>query len=165
MDSGEVFYSKQDHTYILKFVGDIRYTMGSSLDDFLDRLFTRNDFDNILIDLTETTAIDSTNLGLLAKIANFMRARLGKKTTLVSVNSDINQILDSVGFYEVFSICKDQQSCLVAAQRLAIANPSDSKLAETLFEAHKILSELNPENREEFKSVVQVLKTKLADKD
>ncbi|NIW77982.1 MAG: anti-sigma factor antagonist, partial [Calditrichae bacterium] len=71
---------------MLKFSGDIRYTMGCSLDDFLKKLFKRSDFETILIDLTETRSIDSTSLGLLAKIANFMQHQFHQKAPLVSTN-------------------------------------------------------------------------------
>lgn len=162
MDTGTVSYAKQDHTYILKFVGDIRYTLGYSLDTFLNRLFERQDFNDILIDLTETTSIDSTSLGLLAKVANLMRDRFGKKTTIISGNEDINQILDSVGFYEVFTICENGKAGLEEGQQLPTADPSKTQLTETVLDAHNILSELNQDNRNMFKDVVEALKEELA---
>lgn len=162
MDTGTVFYAKQDHTYILKLVGEIRYTLGYSLDTFLNRLFERKDFNDILIDLTETTSIDSTSLGLLAKVANFMRDRFSKKTTIISSNEDVNQILDSVGFYEVFTICDDGKAGLEEGQQLPTADPSQTQMTKTVLDAHNVLSELNQDNRNMFKDVVEALKEELA---
>ena len=162
MTAGKAFYAKQGNTYVIKLAGDIRYTMGCSLDKFLDQLFERVDFDNILVDLTEAACIDSTSLGLLARIANFMQERFAKKTTLVSTNKDINQLLDSVGFYDVFTICDDCTAITAAAQQLAVLEPSKAELTKTMFEAHSLLSELNEKNRDAFKSVVDALKNKLA---
>ncbi|HXH02054.1 MAG TPA: STAS domain-containing protein [Candidatus Competibacteraceae bacterium] len=161
MDTGAVYYAKQDHAYVLKFVGAIRYTLGCALDDFLNHLFRQRDFDNILIDLRETTSIDSTSLGLLAKIANFMSAQLGKRTTIVSTNADINQTLDSVGFYQVFSICQDPEAQCPQAERLVPdqdVEPDRQHLGETLYEAHRLLSELNEKNRATFHNVLEALK-------
>lgn len=164
MSAGAVFYTKQEQTYVLKFVGDIRYTMGRSLDVFLDQLFKEQDFNNILIDLTEAESIDSTSLGLLAKIANFMRERFGRKTTLVSTNEDINQILDSVGFGEVFTICRDCEVVAQGGQRVPTSEPGKAEMAKTLLEAHSILSGLNEKNRKEFKNVIDALRGELAGK-
>ncbi len=165
MSTGKVFYAKQDHLYILKFVGDIRYTMGHSLDNFLDQLFAQMDFDDVLIDLTEATSIDSTALGLLAKIANLMRTHSDKKVTIASGNEDIDQILASVGFYQVFSIRDDHPGFrMEAVRQLLISDSSKAGMAKTLFEAHSILSELNDNNRKVFETVVDVFKDKLETK-
>lgn len=160
MADGALYYAKQDHAYILRFVGEIRYTMGCAIDDFLTQLFKQQDFDNILIDLRETKAIDSTSLGLLAKIANFMRQQFAKRITIVSTNPDVNQTLDSVGFYQVFSVCEDPQAaCGCAEQALDMpAEPNRKQLGETLYEAHRLLAELNDKNRETFRNVLDVLK-------
>ena len=41
MEAGTAFYVKQGTVYLIKLVGDIRYTMGCALGDFLDELFAR----------------------------------------------------------------------------------------------------------------------------
>lgn len=166
MDTGTVFYAKQGHTYTLKFVGDIRYTLGYSLDTFLNHLFEKQDFDDILIDLTETKSIDSTSLGLLAKVANFMRDRFDKKTTIISSNEDVNQVLDSVDFYEVFTICDEPRTDVRGAKQVPISQaPQEEEMAKTLLDAHNVLSELSEDNRIRFKDVVEALKEELASKN
>jgi anti-anti-sigma factor len=162
MITGEVFYAKQHDTYTIKMVGDLRYTLGCALDDFLNQLFARNDYDDIRIDLSEATMIDSTNLGLLAKIANFMRDRFGKRATLVCDNSDINKILDSVGFSDIFIISQDRLSDAQAIQRLPVAEPTKPELTKTLFETHSTLSALNDENRKAFHDIVETLRGRVA---
>jgi anti-anti-sigma factor len=161
VETGTVLYAKQDSTYVLKFVGEIRYTLGHALDEFLDQLFTKADFDDIVIDLTAATSIDSTGLGLLAKIANFMRGRFGKRTNLVSTNADVNEVLDSVGFYDVFAISSDGGACEQPAQPLIVPELSGADLAKTVLDAHRVLSDLNQANQEQFKSVIDAIKGEL----
>ncbi len=163
MESGAAFYVRQGNTYILKLVGDVRYTMGCALGDFLEGLFTHTDYNDIVVDLTETHSIDSTSLGLLAKIANFNRQHFAHKTTLLSTNSDVNQILDSMGFYEIFDIRDTGEAITVALQQLAIDTPCKDELTRIVYEAHRTLSDLNPRNQETFKGVLDSLRSRLND--
>lgn len=160
MEAGAAFYVKQGNTYVLKLVGDIRYTMGCALGDFLDGLFSRTDYDDIIVDLTEAHSIDSTSLGLLARIANFTRERFAHKTTLLSTNPDVNQILDNVGFYDIFNVRDTGETISAALQHLTITEPCKDDLTRIVFEAHRTLSEINPRNQEAFKSVIESLQTR-----
>jgi anti-anti-sigma factor len=161
MQDGAAYYAKQGGTYVIKLVGDIRYTMGCALGDFLDGLFARADCDDIVVDMTQTHSIDSTSLGLLARIANFGRGRFDHKTTLLSTNPDVNQILDTVGFYDVFTVRDSGEAIAETLQQLATQDPCKEDLTRVIYEAHRALSELNPRNRDAFKSVVESLRAKL----
>lgn len=163
MEDGAAFYVKQGGTYVLKLVGDIRYTMGCALGDFLDGLFARADYDDIVVDMTQTHSIDSTSLGLLAKIANFSRSRFAHKTTLLSTNPDVNQVLDTMGFYDIFNIRDTGETISATLQQLATQEPCKDDLTRIVFEAHRTLSELNPRNQEAFKNVVESLRAKLGE--
>lgn len=163
MEAGAAFYLKQGNTYILKLVGDVRYTMGCALGDFLDDLFAQVDYDDIVVDLTETHSIDSTSLGLLAKIANFNRQHFAHSTTLFSTNPDVNQVLDNLGFYDIFTIRDTGENISAALQQLAIPEPcSKDALTRIVYEAHRALSEINPRNQNEFKSLLDGLRPKVS---
>lgn len=162
MDKGAVFYTKYQDIYVIKLTGEARYQLGCSFDDFLKQLFSVGDFNDILIDLTETVTIDSTFLGLLAKIANYIRNRFQRQVTIFSTNEDINQILAGVGFYSVFNICNASPSAGCAGEKMMVNDVDQSRLAGTLYDAHLILSELNCKNREMFKNVVELLHDKAA---
>ncbi|HRX71367.1 MAG: STAS domain-containing protein [Candidatus Competibacteraceae bacterium] len=164
MDSGTAFYVKQGNIYILKLVGDVRYTMGCALGDFLDALFTRADYEDIVVDLTETHSIDSTSLGLLAKIANFNHQHFAHKTTLLSTNPDVNQIMDNMGFYEIFNIQDTGETITAALQQLDIEGPCKEDLTRIVYEAHQTLSDLNPRNEEAFKEVLDSLRSRMSER-
>lgn len=161
MEAGTAFYVKQGTTYLIKLVGDIRYTMGCALGDFLNDLFARADFDDIVVDLSETHSIDSTSLGLLARIANFSREHFDRKTTLLSTNPDVNQVLDTMGFYEIFDIRDTGDTISATLQELTHQVPCKEDLTRVVYEAHRTLSEINPQNRQAFQSVLDSIKPKL----
>lgn len=163
MEPGAVFYVKQGNTYVIKLNGDVRYTMGCALGDFLNRLFTQTDYDDIVVDLTDVHSIDSTSLGLLARIANFSHQHFAHETTLLSTNPDVNQILENLGFYEIFNVRDTGETISATLRQLAVPEPCDKDaLTRIIYEAHCALSELNPHNQEVFKDVLNSLRPKLS---
>jgi anti-anti-sigma factor len=161
MSETAALFAKLNDIYIIKLVGNIQYTMGCALDEFFDQLFLDTGFNNIVLDLTEVTGMDSTSLGLLAKLANFVRDRFATQATLVSTNEDINCILENVGFYEIFYICDTSPIKIMTLQPIPNKNFSKPELSNTVFNSHNTLSQLNDKNRETFKGVIEVLKHKV----
>lgn len=162
MSEGQILYAKVRGTYVLKFSGDVRYTACAPLAAFIKQLQVQDGYDDILIDLTDAEALDSTNLGLLARIANLVQDRFHHKTTLVSTNANVNRTLETMGFYDVFNI-DDQYHCTDFSGRvLPVVKERERETADAILQAHRILSELNDYNREMFHNVVEALESDLA---
>lgn len=104
MLSGRILFAVHEGTYVLKFVGEVRVPLCMTLENFIEDMFRDAALKAALIDLSETTAIDSTALGLIAKIAVFMREHQRKKPVILSTQPDINRLLESMGFERVFLI-------------------------------------------------------------
>ena len=161
MKDGQILYAKVGSTYILKFTGDIRYTICAPLTTFITQLYGRDGYDDIVIDLTEADSIDSTNLGLLARIANLMDDRFGCRTTMVSTNENVNRTLETVGFFDVFTIDDGHDSFVDDLQALPGGSSTEEEMARAILQAHRTLSELNDSNREMFRNVVEGLEAEL----
>jgi len=157
----KIYYDKQDGIHGLKFVGDIRYTFSASLDKFLNKLYEEPAPKGFMIDLRETDMIDSTSLGLLANIANWMKRMGGPKVILVSIQDDINDLLQAIGFDQVFDMVDETGNFLGAAQELELKNSSENELAPIMLEAHLALMEIGDENKSKFKDVVELLEQSL----
>lgn len=161
MTAGRILYARIDGACVIRFVGDIRYTLSAALDAFLDELFAEPDLQRIIVDLRDATSIDSTNLGLLAKIAGFVRERFGTKPALVSTRDDINRILESVGFSEVFERVANCPDTAGRAGDVSAVEVSEEATGRTVLEAHRILCALNERNLEMFRDVVEGLESEL----
>ena len=161
MAPGRILYARMDDACVIRFVGDIRYTLSAALDAFLDKLFAEPALQRIIVDLRATTSIDSTNLGLLAKIASFVRGRFGGKPALVSTRADINRILDSVGFSDIFEWVADCPNPGEHASEVHPVQVSEEMTGRTVLEAHRILCALNERNLEMFRDVVEGLESEL----
>jgi anti-anti-sigma factor len=157
MDNAKILHASQDGIHVLRFVGDIRYTLGHTLDRFLDELFAGPTPEGFVIDLTATDCIDSTNLGLLVRVAREMDNHGAPRVTLISDRPDINAVLTSMALDEVFDIVSRGSAPLGSGQELPRRKADRESLSRTLLKAHRALMELNEHNEEIFRDVVAKL--------
>ncbi|MBY4677896.1 STAS domain-containing protein [Marinobacterium arenosum] len=157
MSNGAIFYACQSGRYVLKCVGDVRLTLCSSLDAHLQQVFACAGIEDILIDLTETDAIDSTSLGLIAKLA-VKSQQLGlAKPALVSTNEDVTRVLMSMGFDHVFLLLDQLPTSSSDLQALPWVQESDDQVKARIIAAHRVLMGLNESNREAFQDLIKAL--------
>jgi len=161
MDRGRYFFAEKGDITYLKMVGNLKYTSSSGFDHFVDGLMDRG-FQKVLIDLSKATYIDSTNLGLIAKIAGRARHNPDIHVTILSPNEDINEILKSVRFDKLFTIV---DSCPETEALEEIPDQDRDRLDDfkMLMEAHKALIDIHEDNRPQFKDVVELLEKEIKD--
>ncbi len=157
MSDGAIFYACRDGHYVLKFVGEVRLTLCSTIDLHLEKVLSSEKINDTLIDLTETTTIDSTSLGLIAKLAIKTAARGMPAPTLVSTNPDITRILYSMGFDRVFLLLDTMPTSESDLAQVPFVQESEDKVRLRIIDAHRILIDLNETNRSAFKDLVATL--------
>ena len=81
MTTGKIQFAESEGTFVLKFVGDVRLTLCAALDAYIEKIFSVLTFNAIIIDLTEADGIDSTSLGLLAKLSILSKQKVGFQLT------------------------------------------------------------------------------------
>ena len=156
-EENKILYAEQDNRHFIKMIGNLRHDRSSSLDDLINRLDNDDSLEDILIDLTDTEYLDSTNLGLLAKTAKLLISRKNRKPTIVSSNQDVNIILDSMGFGAVFIILEKLELTPVEMGELPDIDQADVDRAMMILDAHKSLMAMNKKNRQTFVNVVEIL--------
>ena len=159
MSDGEIYYACQDGHYVLKFVGEVRLTLCSTIDKHLEQCLSNIDIKDTLIDLTETTNIDSTSLGLVAKLAVKCGEQNMPKPTLVSTNPDITQILLAMGFDQVFLLLDFLPTSVKDLKQVPFVLESEDDVRKRIIHAHRVLIDLNEGNRSAFKDLVETLES------
>lgn len=157
MSTGKIQFAEQNGTFVLKFVGEIRLTLCSALDATIEKIFSSLNFSAIIIDLTESRSIDSTTLGLLAKLSILSRQKVGMLPTLVTTHEDISRLLQSMGFDQVFNIVDQPPPTPEQLADLPMQDQSEDVVKAKVLEAHRILMSLNESNREAFRDLVSAL--------
>ena len=143
--------------YLMKFVGDVRVTLCAAVDDFLSEMYRDGNFKSVVVDLTRTDGIDSTSLGVLAKLSIAARDRFGFSPTLVSTNYDITRLLFTMGFEDVFHIVEQPLEDEEQLGELPHAEATPEDLRRRVIDAHKALMGLNDSNAATFRDLVATL--------
>ena len=154
---GKIQFAEQSGTFVLKFIGEVRLTLCSALDATIEKIFAALNFTAIIIDLTEAHSVDSTTLGLMAKLSILSRQKVGLLPTVVTTNPDITRVLQSMGFDQVFNIVDNPVPCPDCLADLPSQDQSEEVVKAKVLEAHRILMGLNDSNREAFHDLVSAL--------
>lgn len=159
MTTGRIQYAESEGTVILKFLGDVRLTLCTALDAYIEKVVSALNFKSIVIDLTETQNIDSTSLGLLAKLSILSSERVGLLPTLVSTQEDMLRLLQSMGFEQIFNIVADSTPTDADLKDLPAQMLSEEQVRARVLEAHRLLMDLNERNRSVFTDLVSSLES------
>ena len=154
---GRILVGDHEGVYVLLFQGDVRLTLCTAVDSFLDRMFDDTGFRSVVVDLADTESIDSTSLGLLAKLSIQAMRRFGYRPTLVSTRPDITRILVTMGLDDVFNIVEEDLEHRDQLEELACRSASEDEVRSRVLEAHKILMGMNESNRAAFQDLVATL--------
>ena len=154
---GRILAARHDGAYAIKLVGDVRVTLCATIDDYFDQMFADSEFDSVLVDLCEAEGIDSTTLGLLAKLAIRTRERYGFQPVVYSCDTGINRLLRSMAFQRIFDIREQACDNPDSINEVPAVSADADSVKEKVIEAHNILMDLSDDNRERFQDLMAVL--------
>ncbi|OTG67280.1 anti-anti-sigma factor GigB [Acinetobacter silvestris] len=157
MSTGHVEYASLNGTHIFKLIGEVRAQSCISLDKLLARIEQQKNVIGAIVDLTETTFIDSTVLGILAKLGLKLKQVHHIQAVMLSTNPDISTLANSMGLGQVFVIlnyCGDPNVCTKA---LMDDNINHNTMLCTVLDAHRTLMKLNANNQNMFEPLVKQL--------
>lgn len=156
---GRILVGSHDGVYVLVFEGDVRLTLCTTVDVYLEKMFQDQKFKSVVVDLSQTENIDSTSLGLLAKLSIQADKRFHFRPTLISTRPDITRILLSMGFDEVFNLVESPLEHSDQLLELPKMQSSEEGMRQRVLDAHKTLMSMNEANRETFHDLVAALET------
>ena len=158
MSQGQILISDKADDYLIKLVGDVRLTLSGSLNRYMDVLFGNNNVKSIVVDMLDAKAVDSTTLGLIAKLGLHCREYYQMNVKLFCQNPSIIRTLECMSFDEIIDIFQQSPNEFDAELRCLDAVTSEvDELRQQVLEAHKLLVKLNPKNKAEFTDLINAL--------
>jgi len=155
---GTILSARVDTVEYLRFVGIIRYSHCAGLEAHIDRMFNDPDFTEIAIDLEHAQILDSTALGLLAKISIEFTKISNKKPVIFLNKGELAHILKRVCFDQVFNIIsKSNQPENLNFVELASISKNEEQVLACVVDAHRSLAEISEDNKHYFTDITKAL--------
>lgn len=157
MSMGHIEYAGLNGTHVFKLVGEVRAPSCCSLDHLLDKLDQIPTVSGVVVDLTDADFMDSTALGVVAKLGLKIRDLYHLQPILLSTNTDLTTLANSMGLGQVFTLlnCRNTESCYL--ESLPDIQTSQDDMLHTVLDAHRTLMGLNANNRAMFEPLVKQL--------
>ena len=158
MSRGKILVSQDASSYVIKLEGDVRVVLCASLNDYMSTIFKSNTISRIIVDMVETEGVDSTTLGLLAKLAIYSNEKFNIRPIVFCPDESLYETLIVMGLDDVFEIIKSKQSDLDNYQELPSASTSSAiDIKKHVLTAHQLLSSINEKNKNEFLDLISAL--------
>lgn len=157
MQEGRILAAHHDGSYVIRFVGDVRLTLCTTIDDYFQQMYDDPDFVSVWVDLCDAEGLDSTTLGLLAKLALNVREKFGFTPAIYTCAPSILRLLRSMGFHRLFEVHEEACNDPEDIEEIPAVSGSEEAVKEKVIEAHHVLMNLSDENRERFRDLVTAL--------
>lgn len=156
---GKILVSQDGRSYIIRLVGDVRVTLCASLNNYMEVIFMSEKISEIIVDMVDTEGVDSTTLGLLAKLAIYSNENFKIRPIVFCPDESLYETLMVMGLDDVFKIVQRLRSRLEDYEELSVEDPSAvaDRTTQQVLDAHRLLSSFNEKNKHEFLDLIQAL--------
>ncbi|MDE0841736.1 MAG: STAS domain-containing protein [Porticoccaceae bacterium] len=159
MSAGKILVYDEAGNYLLKLTGDVRVTLCGTLNRHMETIFGSQVVNGVVVDMLEAECLDSTTLGVLAKLGIHCQREYGINVQVFCYHPSILRTLDCMGFDEIFDIHEGLLSPCGTVSDLAMVTPEVGETRRQVLEAHKILIQLSPKNSDQFTDLIQALES------
>ncbi len=160
MPESKVLVGLQDkQCFWLKLEGDVRVPWCISLETYCEKVIQQPGIKSVCVDLTAAENLDSTTLGVLAKVAIHTQKYCGSKAELLCVDENILRLVLSMGFAAVFDISDKQAADSIDFDELPLVKCTEADMKDSVIAAHKTLMDMSEDNRASFGSLVNALES------
>lgn len=159
MSDCHISAASEHGAHLLRLEGDVRLTMCTALDEYFDRIFSDPEFASVWVDVTDATGLDSTTLGMLAKLAITTRERYGFKPAIYTAGAGIKRLLNTMGFGQLFEIREEPCGQPHCATDIPAVPASEGEVRQKVIDAHRTLMTMNEKNRDAFEDLVRTLES------
>jgi anti-anti-sigma regulatory factor len=157
MSDGQARVARANGYWFLKLGGDLRHPLGPALNALLDRAFAGPDYAGFLIDLSDAENIDSTCLGILARIGIRAQQTGAARPSILGAGADLREVLEAVCFDRIFTLAAADGTVAQGQEPLPELAAEEGPLLALVLEAHRRLCDLDARNQDAFRDLIEVL--------
>lgn len=158
-------FGRREQVAVLALRGVVRYPLATALRAFVDDVVLTGACNTVFIDLSAVEVLDSTAMGLLARIGRFVLERHDRKATLVAPRHDVAVCLEAAAFGTLFQLVDAYPfDPHVELNDVPLEAGLSAQAASVMLEAHRALAELGEANRATFSDVIRSLEGEVREK-
>ncbi|MFK7974828.1 MAG: STAS domain-containing protein [Halioglobus sp.] len=157
MREGKVLAACLNGAYVIRLDGDVRLSLCTSIDDYFQKMYEDPEFVSVVVDLCNAQGIDSTTLGLLARLALHVKAEFGFQPAIYSSDPGINRLLRSMAFQTLFELHEVACDDPAEINEIPTVRGSEAAVKQQVIDAHRVLMGVSDENHERFKDLLTAL--------
>ena len=157
MTNGSARYANDAGIWILQLAGDVRHPLAPALNALLDQAFEDTALTHFVIDLSAAEAIDSTCLGILARIANHLPGSRHGRPVIIAPDADIAALLYVVCFDRLFHLVTESTVDPQRLEPVETRTTDEQEMLELILDAHSRLCAIDTETHAVFQDVVTAL--------
>ena len=151
-------------TYFLKLSGKLCFSSSVPFSEIIDLIGSTKACKGVMADLRLVSMIDSTHLGLLARLALELKKNLGQELTIVSNGEHVTKALKTTGLQHFALLLDAYDGHMPPSDCIQALPDSKRSIAKVMLEAHQILIGLNQENKSAYQDFVTMLEKSMQKK-
>jgi anti-anti-sigma factor len=165
--SAQAEYGRTDRLSVLALKGEVRYLVARPLRAFVDEVVVQDGSDTLVIDLHELDLIDSTGLGIIARLGRRMLEKRGRRAIIVGPRPDVAAVLRAAAFDVIFEMVdRFPFEASAPLSPIPLDEPFDTGSGgPVILEAHRDLVALDERNRKTWGTVIDALAAQLEKKE
>ena len=147
--------------YFLKLSGHLGFSSSVPFAEIIQVIADAEECSGTLIDLLDVDMIDSTHLGLIARLALESQQKLGQQLTIISTGKHVTQALKTTGLQHLALVLDAHQGEVPTVECIQSLPVAKQTVAQVMLEAHQTLMSLNQENKSAYQNVVTMLQSSM----
>lgn len=154
--NNEFQYINLDGRYIFKIIGKATMKNAKILSDYIDNIF--NDIKTLSFEMSQLEYMDSTFLGLVAKLVVDLKTKKFEKFVILNPSLEAQTLLKQTGIDKFCDVINEDID-LLSIKKIEGEDTSNMKeKSKYILEMHEVLMNLNEKNKITFKPVVDAMK-------
>lgn len=154
----QIMTSKINNNLFLKLSGEFRIPSSLCILETLKYIVENEEYCCCFFDLSDTSFMDSTALGLTTKLGLSCHQKINKKPILISNNEELINNFTTMGLInELFQLIKEKPDNKTSFSEDCLVMPDDSFAQDLILSAHQTLIDVDYKNFDQFKDVINCL--------
>ncbi|KOR32054.1 hypothetical protein TI05_09700 [Achromatium sp. WMS3] len=161
---GVAHYAREGNAWFITLSGKVTYSLGPAINALLDKALSEPSEQRFVIDLSNVDNIDSTCLGIFARIVNQPNKQYKQRPVIITGGEDIQELLLAICFDWTFDLVESVNidNFKDKLHLVPDINLNQTDMLSLLLESHKRLCAMDAKNHAVFKDVVDALESDLA---